>query len=311
MTRQAIQLGWMPRMQITQTSSEGYGQIYVGVVNWILMAVTIGLVIGFKKSDNLAAAYGIAVSATMLATSIMLYIAMREIWCWGFLRAGAVAVLFITVDMAFVASNMTKLMDGGYVPLLFAGIVYATMLIWHAGAKAVAARMETMPIEEFMAIVEKDRIPRVPGTAVFLTRTTSGAPPVMVWHLKHNRSLHERLFVITIGTMSKPWMRKGSRLDVEQLAPDFWRAAAHYGFMERPDLPALLKQAHDKGCVIDLSDVTYYVGHETIIARRDRLGMPHWMESIFAFMERNSVHVSDYFRLPGDSVVEIGRQIAI
>lgn len=311
MTRQAIQLGWMPRLQITQTSAEGYGQIYVGTVNWILMIVTIGLILGFKKSDNLAAAYGIAVSATMLATSILLYIAMREIWLWSRIKAGAVAGLFMIVDVSFVASNMTKIAEGGYVPLLFAGTIYGLMYIWHTGARAVAARLETMPIAEFMTIITKDNIPRVPGTAVFLTRTKEDAPPVMVWHLKHNRALHKELFALTVEMQSTPWLRKGERITVKEIAPNFWRGVARYGFMERPDLPQLLNQAHSKGCTIDLSDVTYYVGHETVIAREDHMGLPRWAEGIFAFMERNSVHVSDYFRLPQDALVEVGRQIAI
>jgi len=311
MTRQAIQLGWMPRLQITQTSSEGYGQIYVGMVNWILMLVTIGLTLAFRKSDNLAAAYGIAVSATMLATSALLYIAMREIWGWGRPRAGLIAGLFMLVDISFVSSNLTKVADGGYVPLILAGLVYGVMLIWHTGMQLVSARLETMPIDTFMKNIKHDHIPRVPGTAVFLTRTRQGAPPVMIWHLQHNRALHERLFVLSVETESKPWIRQGSRLNVEQIAPDFWRAVAHYGFMERPDIPALLKQARSKGCTLDFSDVTYYVGHETVIASDDRKGMPYWAEITFAFMERNAVHVSDYFHLPQDSLVEIGRQIVI
>jgi KUP system potassium uptake protein len=168
-----------------------------------------------------------------------------------------------------------------------------------------------MPLDDFLRTLKDDNIPRVPGTAVFLTRTKKDAPPVMVWHLKHNRAMHERLFILTIEMQSTPWMRKGKRVTVEEIAPLMWRATARYGFMERPDIPAMLKQAHDKGCMVDLSDVTYYVGHETVVARDDHKGLPLWAEGIFAFMERNSVHVSDYFRLPHDSLVEIGRQISI
>jgi KUP system potassium uptake protein len=311
MTRQAIQLGWMPRLQITQTSAEGYGQIYVGVVNWILMVATIGLVLGFKKSDNLAAAYGIAVSLTMLATSVLLYIAMRELWSWGRFKAGSIAGVFMLVDTSFVCSNLTKVTEGGYIPLIFAGLIYATMLIWHTGMRLVTTQLETRPINEFMQTITDENIPRVPGTAVFLTRTERDAPPVMLWHVKHNRALHERLFVLKVETVSKPWIRKGSRLSIELIAPNFWRAIAQYGFMERPDIPALLRQAKTKGCTLDLDDVTYYVGHETVIAKDDHKGMPYWAEICFAFMERNSVHVSDYFQLPQESLVEIGRQIVI
>jgi KUP system potassium uptake protein len=205
MTRQAIQLGWLPRLQITQTSEQGYGQIYVGAVNWLLMIVTLGLTIGFGKSDNLAAAYGIAVSATMLMTTALLFIAMREIWCWTLPAAAAVASVFFIVDAAFLAANLAKIADGGYVPLLLAVAVYGVMLIWHTGAQAVSARLqETVePIATFMARIAEGRIPRVPGTAVFLTRTERDAPPVMVWHLKHNRALHERLFVLTVRTVDR------------------------------------------------------------------------------------------------------------
>ena len=150
-----------------------------------------------------------------------------------------------------------------------------------------------------------------PGTAVFLTRTHNDAPPVMVWHLKHNRALHEKLFVITVTTESIPWMDDAARLTFTQIAPGFWRASARYGFMERPDIPALLNKAHGGGCGIDLTDVTYYVGHETVVAREDGGGLPRWVELLFALMQRNSAHVSDYFKLPRDSVVEIGREISI
>ncbi len=313
MTRQAIQLGWLPRLSIVQTSQEGYGQIYVGPVNWLLMIVTLGLTIGFAKSDNLAAAYGIAVSATMLMTSALLFIAMREVWRWSLLAAGIVAGAFVVVDSAFVAANFAKIADGGYVPLLLAALVYGVMLVWHSGAQAVSARLQetVVPIDAFMAQIAQGRIPRVPGTAVFLTRTQRDAPPVMVWHLKHNRALHERLFVLTVAVESVPWIGDDERLRSEEIAPSFWRATARYGFMERPDIPALLAKAHAGGCAVDLEDITYVVGHETVVPRDDGKGLPRWVEALFAVMQRNSVHVSDYFKLPRDAVVEIGREISV
>ena len=313
MTRQAIQLGWLPRLHITQTSAEGYGQIYVGVVNWLLMIVTVGLTIGFGKSDNLAAAYGIAVSATMLMTSVLLFIAMREIWQWNLPAAGALAGAFLIIDTAFFSANLTKILEGGFVPLVLAGCVYFVMVVWHVGAVAVARRLHerVMPIKEFMAKVEHGRIPRVPGAAVFLTRAPKDAPPVLVWHLKHNRSLHEHLFILTVTIQPIPWIRNAERLAVEEIAPNLWRLSARYGFMERPDIPALLAQARAHGCKVDLSDVTYYVGHETVVHREDGKALPEWIEGLFALMQRNSVHVSDFFRIPPDNVVEIGRQISI
>jgi KUP system potassium uptake protein len=313
MTRQAIQLGWLPRLKITQTSPEGYGRIYVGSVNWLLMLVTLGLAVGFGKSDNLAAAYGIAVSATMLITSMLLFIAMREVWGWSLAAAGALAGVFVIVDASFFTANLAKVADGGYVPLVLAALVYGVMLIWHFGATAVAARLQehVVGVGAFMAEIAAGQIPRVPGTAVFLTRTRRDAPPVMVWHLKHNRALHERLLVLTISTEPIPWVRRSERLVIEELAPRFWRASARYGFMEHPDIPALMRQAHQQGCAIDLADVTYYVGHETLTPRDDGKALPRWVEALFALMQRNSAHLSDYLKLPPDAVVEIGRQIAI
>jgi KUP system potassium uptake protein len=313
MTRQAIQLGWLPRLYIKQTSSEGYGQIYVGVVNWLLMIVTIGLTIVFGKSDNLAAAYGIAVSATMLMTSALLFIAMREIWGWSVLAAGSVAGCFLVVDSAFFLANLTKIAEGGYVPLLLAILIYGAMWIWHRGAAAVSSRIrETLiPVSEFMARIKAANVPRVPGTAVFLTRAERDTPPVMVWHVKHNRALHEHLFVLRVEILSVPWLASGERLILEEVVPNFWRAEARFGFMERPHIPELLAASKSLGCTVDLADVTYYVGHETVISREDGMGLPAWQERLFAVMERNAIHVSDFFSLPNDQVVEIGRQIAI
>ncbi|MDB5606894.1 MAG: trkD [Bradyrhizobium sp.] len=313
MTRQAIQLGWLPRLQIKQTSSEGYGQIYVGVVNWLLMIVTLGLTIGFGKSDNLASAYGIAVSLTMLMTSALLFIAMREIWGWSLLAAGSVAAFFLTIDGAFFLANLSKIAEGGYIPLILAVLVYGVMWIWHRGAAAVSMRMHEalIPIPDFMAKIAANNVPRVPGTAVFPTRTERDTPPVMIWHVKHNRALHEHLFVLRVEILSVPWVAAGNRLSIEEVVPNFWRAEARFGFMERPHIPELLATSKSLGCTVDLADVTYYVGHETVVRREDGTGLPGWQERLFAVMERNAQHVSDFFSLPGDQVVEIGRQVAI
>jgi KUP system potassium uptake protein len=313
MTRQAIQLGWLPRLAIRQTSEEGYGQIYVGTVNWLLMLVTLGLTIGFGKSDKLAAAYGIAVSLTMLMTSVLLFIAMREIWQWSLMAAGAVAAGFMIVDGAFFLANVVKIAEGGYVPLLLAVTTYSIMWIWHRGAMAVGARMRDalIPLDTFLAKIESDTIPRVPGTAVFLTRTTRDTPPVMAWHVTHNRALHERVLVLRTAILPVPWLRGADRIEITKLAPNFWRGEARYGFMECPDVPMLLEAAKAKGCALDLDDVTYYVGHETVVPREDGKGLPRWQEAIFGAMERNATHVSSFLRLPDDKVVEIGRQIAI
>jgi KUP system potassium uptake protein len=313
MTRQAIQLGWMPRMKITQTSEQGYGQIYVGPVNWILMIVTISLAVWFGKSDNLAAAYGIAVSATMLMTSVLLYIAMRDVWHWPLAGAAAVALVFCTVDSAFFVANLAKVAEGGYVPLVLAAAVYSVMLIWHLGSEAVMARVQdsVVPIATFVANIKERGVARVPGSAVFLTRTSRDAPPVMVWHVKHNRALHEKVTILTVVTQSVPWIRKQNRLLIEEISPGFWRITAHFGFMERPNIPALISQSKALGCDVDLSDITYYVGHETIVPTKRHKGLPRVIEAIYAAMQRNCMQITEYLRLPPDQVVEIGREIAI
>ncbi len=313
MTRQAIQLGWLPRLRITQTSAEGYGQIYVGTVNWLLMLVTLALAVGFGKSDNLAAAYGIAVSATMLMTSVLLLIAMREIWQWNLVASVAVAGTFFVVDAVFLVSNSLKVTSGGYVPLVLAALVYGVMYVWHRGATAVSNRLHEslVPIDVFLEQLKQDRVARVPGTAVFLTRAKRETPPVMVWHVKHNRALHEHVIAITATTEPVPRIPSHERVTQTQIAPGFWRADARYGFMERPNIPHLLVQLRALGCAVDLADVTYYVGHETVTARKDGKGVPRWQEIIFAAMERNAARVTDFFALPSDQVVEIGRQISI
>jgi KUP system potassium uptake protein len=313
MTRQAIQLGWLPRLRITQTSEEGYGQIYVGVVNWLLMIVTVGLTLFFGKSDNLAAAYGIAVSLTMLMTSALLFIAMREIWHWSLPASLAVAGAFFFVDAAFLAANLVKVLEGGYVPLLLATVVYGIMFVWHRGSVAITQALHDtlMPLDDFLASLAARKIPRVPGTAVFLTRAKTDTPPVMAWHVRQNRALHEHVMFLTVVVESVPWISNADRLSIAKEKPDIWRCMARYGFMERPDIPVLLKQMREKGCALPLEDTVFYIGHETIVQRDDGKGLPQWQEYLFAVMERNAVHVSDFFRLPGDQVVEIGRQIAI
>lgn len=187
------------------------------------------------------------------------------------------------------------------------------MQIWHRGSLVVTRELgeRVVSIDEFMETVGSRKIPRVPGTAVFLTRTASGAPPVMVWHVEHNRALHERLLVLRVVTESVPRTKESERLSIIELAPNFWRATARYRFMERPDIPSLVRQAHMRGCPLDLDDITYYVGHETIVRREDGTGLAEWEATLFAAMERNAAHVSDFFRLPSGQVVEIGRQVAI
>lgn len=313
MTRQAIQLGWCPRLQITQTSAEGYGQIYVSAVNWLLMLVTIGLTVVFGSSDRLAAAYGTAVSLTMLLTTALMFVAMREIWRWNVALSLAVAGAFFVIDAAFFSSNLMKILEGGWVPLVLAAGIYTLMITWRRGSVAVMKGMRslTIPVDDFIAHLSASGVPRVPGTAVFLSKTTEQTPPIIIWHVTHNKALHRHVVTLSVVMGSIPWVDANHRLTIEPLAPDFWRAIAHYGFMEKPDIPALVTHAKTLLPDLDLRDVTYYVGHETILHCPDGTGLPIWREKLYAFMQRNSAQIGEYFRLPPAAVVEIGRQVEI
>jgi KUP system potassium uptake protein len=313
MTRQAIQLGLLPRLRIIQTSAAGHGQIYLPAVNWLLMLVTLGFAISFGSSSNLAAAYGIAVSATMLATTLLLSIAMREIWSWPLAAVIMVGLGFATVDGGFLSANMMKFVQGGWAPLLLGALICCVMLIWQAGTAAVQKQVDEMqiPISDITAQIETGGIPRVPGTAVFVARLTRDVPPIVVWHLRHIRSLHGSIVIVNVAIALVPYVAEEDRVEVREIAPRVWRVHAHFGFMEQPDLPALLKRAQARGYPVDPSNVTYFIGRETVVRREDGKGLPRLVESIFSFMLRNSSEAVEYFRLPRDVVVEIGRQFAI
>jgi KUP system potassium uptake protein len=313
MTRQAIQLGCLPRLRIVQTSAAGFGQIYVPAVNWLLMAATLALAIGFRTSENLAAAYGIAVSADMVLTTFLLSIALREIWGLPLPAAIAIGVGFAAVEGAFLSTNMLKFADGGWVPVLLAIVLFALMRIWQTGNAAVQTLADEMqiPIGDFVAQIDRGEIRRVPGTAVFVARIARDIPPLVVWHLRHIRALHDSIGILNVVTEMIPYVAEEDRLEVRQIAPQVWRNHAHYGFMEQPDLPALLERARAEGYPVDLSRVTYFIGRETVVRRKDGKALPWLVEAVFSFMLRNSSEAIDYYHLPRDEVVEIGRQFAI
>jgi KUP system potassium uptake protein len=313
MTRQAITLGWMPRLKVVQTSGEGYGQIYVGTVNWLMMLVTIALALAFRKSDNLAGAYGVAVSATMLLTTVLLYNAMRDIWKWSLLASAAVAGVFFIVDAAFFASNLMKVLEGGWVPLVLAALVYAVMYVWHRGLMAIRARVHEnpLPVADFLAGIAREGVARVPGTAVFLTRVKDATPPVMLWYVRHSHALHQKIIAVTLETASVPWIPAAERIRMTEPAPSFWVVSACYGFMERPDMPQLLRELAIQGCGVDLERLTYFVGSERIVPRADGAGLPRWIEATFGWLLRNSMHAPDYLNVPREQLIDLGRQISI
>lgn len=313
MTRQAMQLGWLPRLRVMQTSSEGYGQIYIGVVNWLLMLATLGLTIGFGSSEKLAAAYGIAVSATMLLTTFLLFIALREIWKWTIIQAGLVAGLFMIVDVSFFVANLSKFANGGYLPITFAVLIYSIMSIWHKGYQIVEIKQKekSVPVDAFLKTIQKEGIARVAKTAVFLTSRDQDIPPVMVWHVKKNHVLQNKVIILKINYLSIPRCKRSEKIQTVEVATGIWRVVANYGFMEHPNIPNLLKNLQTQNYDINIKDITYYIGHDTITIRRNTNTQLKYLKAFFAFMHRNSLPMSDYFHLPPESVFEIGRQIEI
>ena len=314
MTRQAIQLGWLPRILVTQTSEEGYGQIYVGAVNWLLMIVTIGLTLAFRKSDNLASAYGIAVSATMLLTSVLLFIAMREIWKWSVLTAGLVAAGFLVVDGAFFTSNLLKLPDGGWVPLVLAILVFSIMRIWHGGVEAVSRvlRATAKPVDPFFDELERNNVARPEGTAVFLTRARQDTPPLLIWHVRQNRCLYKNVLFLTIATALIPRVPPTERFTIKMERPGVWRVLIRNGFIEWLNIQELLPALKAAGCDFDMSHVVYYVGHETVMQAKKKAVRPAVrFIRLFAFLERNQAHVTDVLGFPSEQVVQIGRYIEL
>ncbi|MBB1198949.1 potassium transporter Kup [Enterobacteriaceae bacterium 89] len=313
MTRQTLQLGWLPRLLVKQTAEDNYGQIYIGIVNWLLMIATVFLAVFFKSSDNLAAAYGIAVSLTMLMTSGLLYVAMRRIWHWNRVASGLIALLFLIVDSCFLIANMIKVLDGGYIPLLLAAAICTVMIVWHRGVQATVSSIneKNIDLETFFNKLRDNDIPRVAGSAVFLTKSQSGVPPVMRWHVARNRSLQQNVLTLTISVLNVPRIAHVNRLVIREVAPNYWRAVAYYGFMERPNIPALQDEITKRQCPFELCDATFYLGRETIVGREDGKGIAKWQRSCFAFMARNCTNATHYYHLPADQVVEISRRVAI
>jgi KUP system potassium uptake protein len=309
-TRQAIQLGLAPRLDVEHTSAREMGQIYVPQVNWALMVATVLIVVGFGSSGAVAAAYGIAVTLTMVITVLLLYVVMTERWKWPKPAAIAVMLLFLGIDLAFFGANALKLLQGGWVTLAVALILFTLMTTWKTGRRLVAERLtaRAIPLDEFIAMVAAVRPVRVPGTAVFMTAQPTGTPPALAHNTQHNKVLHEHVVVLTVSTAQKPHVPVEERVSVEALPHDLFNVRVQYGFMEDPDVPAALLQAREQGLVFDTDDLTYFLGRETIIVTR-RKGMAIWREKLFVLMARNAVRATAFFRLPPERVVELGVQV--
>jgi KUP system potassium uptake protein len=312
LARQAIQLGYSPRLQIDHTSSEEIGQIYIPPVNWILMVSTIGLVIGFESSSRLAAAYGVAVSTTMVITTLLFYVVARDLWKWRPWIAAALAAAFFTVDFAFFVANIVKVEHGAWFPIVIAVIAFALMSTWKRGRQILSERFLTdaLPIERFLDDLAVNPPLRVPGTAVFMTGNAEGTPLALLHNLKHNQVLHERVILLTVRTEEIPQVPFQLRADVEPLGHGFYRIIAHYGFMEDPHIPRLLEQLKAKGLEFDLMKTTFFLGRETLIASR-KPGMAMWRERLFALMSRNAQGATAFFDIPPNRVVEVGAQIEL
>jgi KUP system potassium uptake protein len=312
MTRQAMQLGWFPGVRITQTSAEQYGQIYVPFVNWTMMVFTIALTVTFGSSERLAGAYGTAVSTTMVLTTALLYQVMRHRWDWPVHQAVAVTGLFLTVDLAFFLANLLKIMDGGWIPLTFGALVFVVMTTWHYGVEAVHRRNLTRSPQpdKFFAELRHDNVARVPGTAVFLTRLGNSIPSVIANYVKQVRSLHKTVIALTVSFEDLPRIQARDRVRVDELEDGLWHVTVHFGFVEIPDLPAVLSLAKKDGIPV-LDDASYFIERYDVISRKNRNALSRLRVALFSLMSRNSAHAIDRFKVPSAALTEIGRRIEI
>jgi KUP system potassium uptake protein len=312
LTRQAIQLGYSPRLDIAYTSAEHQGQIYLPQVNWALMLATLGLVLGFRSSSALAAAYGIAVTLTMLITTMLAYLVARGAWGVRRAVAGSLALFFFLIELAFFGANLTKVAHGGWFPLVVGAVVYTLLSTWKKGRMLLAARMRERlyPFDRFLQDIEAFPPQRVTGTAIFMTSNLQGTPPTLLHNLQHNKVLHERVILLTVVTSDIPHVAPTNRAQVDPLGHGFYRLTLRYGFMEEPDVPEALSQASRQGFVIDLNETTFFLGVETLLATR-RPGLPLWRERLFVLIARNAVRANAFFKIPPERVVELGMQVEL
>jgi KUP system potassium uptake protein len=309
---QAVQLGYAPRIEIDHTSAHEFGQIYVPSINWVLMAACIGLVLGFRSSTGLAAAYGIAVTTTMVITTLLFYVVTRERWGWSRARAVAIAGGFLVIDTAFLAANVPKIPHGGWFPLLVAAVVFTLMSTWQAGRALLGKRMrETiLPLDDFLGNIALHPPQRVPGTAVFLYRNPNGTPPALLHNLKHNHVLHAQVVVLFVETAEVPHVDPAERVETTRLDEGFFRMIVRFGFMEDPVVPPVLAAVEVPGLDLAPLKTTFFLGRETLIPT-ERPGMALWREKLFTIMARNARSAASFFKLPPNRVIELGAQIEL
>ncbi|MFA5029066.1 MAG: potassium transporter Kup [Candidatus Methylomirabilota bacterium] len=314
LSRQAVQMGYLLRLRIVHMSSHEMGQIYMPAVNWILMLATIMLVVMFKRSTNLASAYGIAISITMIITTLLAYVVSRHVWHWRLSAALTVTGGFLAADLAFFGANSVKVLDGGWFPLVAGVAVVAIFLTWKKGRTLIAElqREGALPLAQIVREAEQGDITRVPGTAVFLWNMPDTTPSALLHNLKHNKILHQQNLFVSVRTEDVPRVPEGERFKARLIGPDFHQVAVRYGFMEDPDIPHILSKMAAGGFefAAGLTRVTYILSDNTLVAtRRGRL--PAWQAALFAFLYRNALRPTQYFRLPCNQVIEIGRQIEL
>ena len=312
LARQAVQMGYCPRLQVEHTSEREIGQIYVPFINWTLFIAVVLLVVGFQSSSALAGAYGIAVTLAMLIDSVLIFFVMRRIWHWSLPAAIAIALPLALVDCAFLASNGLKIPAGGWFPLLIGGIVFTLLTTWKRGRGLLMHRLaeEAMPLDIFVDSISAAPPMRVPGTAVFLTSTPESVPHALLHNLKHNKVLHERVVFLTIVVRDYPYVSEDDRLDIAPLGADFYRIYVYYGFKDDPDVPEALALATRRGFVFDMMDTSFFLSRETLIPTRVP-GMAMWRERLFTSMSKNAVKASDFFGVPTNRVVELGTQVEL
>jgi KUP system potassium uptake protein len=312
LTRQAMQLGYLPRVHIEHTSSREIGQIYIPGVNWLLMFACIGLVAGFGNASSLANAYGVAVTTDMVFTTLLFAAVARARWRWSWWRVGALAAAFLVIDLAFWGANLHKIPHGGWFPLVVAAAIFAVMTTWKTGRRILASRMQstTLPFDLFLRDVETRSPARVPGTAVFMYGNPEGTPPALLHNLVHNKVLHERVVLLTVDTGEIPFVPDEERVEVTELGAGFYRVVVRYGFTEEPDIPAALAMVKVPGLDLKPMATSYFLGRETLIPSK-KPGMAMWREHLFSLMSRNARTATSFYRLPPNRVVELGAQIEL